>query len=160
MLSSPASLVSRPVLRAKTRFSVYSSFSFLKALEAGLVVAAGDEGAGAPVEDIVLAGAGVEPQISGLGLHHLLELQGPVGLGGLSAQGVDEGGVRGIGVPEDPLHLLVELIDIEAGNAGHHKRAHNRHQGGNEQEHNQDQLHMQAAEHGGSFLCAAARRKG
>ena len=135
----------------------------LEAVEALLAVGTGQKCAGVPVQDVVVAGVGVQAQIPGLDLDHLLELFCAVLLGGLPAQGVDEGGVGGIGVAKYALHLLVKLVNVKAGDAGHHERAHYGHQGRNEQQHNEHQLHMQAAEHrdlpplsaGGrhSFLC-------
>ena len=134
--------------------------SGLEALEALLVVASGEERAGAAIQDIVVAGAGVEPQVAGLGLDHPLDGLKAVGLGGLQAQGVDKGGVGGIGAAEDGVHLLVELVDEKAGDIGDHEGAHHRHQGGDQQQHDKDQLHMKAAKHSGSFPAARQGSRG
>ena len=108
----------------------------LQALEPLLAVAAGQERAGAAIEDIVIPGVGVQSQVAGPGSDHVFDHLVAVGLGRLPAEGVNVGGVGGIGAAEHSVHLVVELVDIKAGNAGHHEGSHHRHQGGDEQEHN------------------------
>ena len=129
----------------------------MQALQALLVVAAPQEGAGAAVQNIVIPGAGVEAQIARLGLDHPADHLNAVRLGRLPAQGVDKGGIGGIGITEDRLHLGVEFVNIEAGDIRHHNGAYYGHQGGDQQEHDQYQLHVEAAEHGGSSPAARKR---
>ena len=92
-----------------------------------LAVGTGQIRPGPPVQNIVIADIGVQPQITRLGLDHLLQLR-HVFLLRPAAQRRHKGDVGGVGVTEYALHLLIKLINIKRGDAGHHKRAHNGHQ--------------------------------
>ena len=96
----------------------------------------------AAVQNVVVPGAVVHAQGTGPDLHQLLQALGSPLLG-LRA----EGGIEIRPRPEDAVHLLVEGVDIEAGDAGGEECAHHRHQGCDEQQQYQRQLHMETAEH-------------
>ena len=75
---------------------------------------------------------------------------GAVVLGGLAPEGGDE---LPLVRAEDAVDLLVEGVGEEVGDVDGQEGPHHRHEGGNEQQEYQRQLHVQAAEHGGaSFL--------
>ena len=77
----------------------------------------------AAVQDVVVPGAVVHAQGTGPDLHQLLEPRGPA----LLRSGA-EGGIEVRPRAEDAVHLLIEGVDEEAGDAGGEKRAHHRHQ--------------------------------
>ena len=111
----------------------------------GAVVARSEHFAILCVEDIVVTVARVDAQRTGGGLEYGLQARSAVLLRGLFAQCIDESGV---GFAKRFVHLLVEVVDIKVRDAGHQKRADHRHQGGDEQQHDHHELHVQAAEHG------------
>ena len=92
---------------------------------AALLVRAGEEGAGVTVEDVVVAGVGVDTQRAGVGLQHGLDLVKAVLVSSLGAKRLKEGRVF---LAEGAVHLLVELVDIKTGDTGHEESAHHRHQ--------------------------------
>ena len=104
----------------------------------------GQVSAGGAVQHKVVPGAVVNAQLTGLHVNHIFQQPGAVLLGGGAAEVGDE-------IPllraEHAVHLLVEGVDEKAGDAGGQKRAHHGHQGRDEQQHDQRQLHMQTAEH-------------
>ena len=103
----------------------------------------------------ILASAGATPkQLRGMVLREALLV---------SAVGIPVGivsGIGGIGAAKDGIHLLIELVDEKAGDIGDHEGAHHRHQGGDQQQHDKDQLHMKAAKHSGSFPAARQGSRG
>ena len=103
-----------------------------------------------PVQDEVVPGAVVDAKLSGGKLHHVVDPVGAVVLGGLAPEGGDE---LPLVRAEDAVDLLVEGVGEEVGDVDGQEGPHHRHEGGNEQQEYQRQLHVQAAEHGGaSFL--------
>jgi hypothetical protein len=63
--------------------------------------------------------------------------------------------VRQVGILEGIAHLLVEPFQIKPGDAVDQEGAHDRHQGKDQKQHDQNQLHMQTAKHGTPPFCAA-----
>ena len=72
------------------------------------------------------------------------EKDGPVLLGGLPPERGDELPLAGA---EDAVDLLVEGVGKEAGDVDGQEGPNHRHQGGDEQEQDEGQLHMEASEH-------------
>ena len=121
----------------------------------GAVVAGSKHLAGLRIEDVVVAVARIDAERAGGGLQHGLQAHRAVLLRAFLAQRADE---VGIGLAEHLAHLLVEIVNVEVGDAGHQKCADHRHQGGDEQQHDHHKLHMQAAKHGRySFRKRSAR---
>ena len=124
-----------------------------------LVGRASDVASGVAVQHKIVPGAVINAQRTGIGVQHVPNLLCAVFRSRGAAQIRHE-------LPlihtEDAVHLLVKSVDIEAGYAGGQKRAHHRHQGRNQQQENQRQLHMQAAEQEAHRLSAmfSKSRKG
>ena len=102
-------------------------------------------GAALSVQNKVVPGAVVDAQGAGTALQHLLEPGGSIRLSGPGPEGGD---IAVAVVAEHGVDLFIKGVDIEAGDAGGQERAHHRHQRGDEQQQDQRQLHVQAAEHG------------
>ena len=117
--------------------------------QALLAGGAAEKAAGVAIQNEVVAAAVIDAQLAGVGLHQLLQLFGSVLMGGLGPQVRHEVPVI---LTEDVGHLLVKRVDIEAGDAGGQKGAHHCHQRCDEQQQDQHQLHVQAAEQGRSPL--------
>ena len=101
--------------------------------------AAGQKAAGGTVQHIVVPGAVVDAQHTGIDLQDLLNTLGAIRLGGGAAK------VRHKFPPvraEGTAHLLIKAVDIETGDAGGQERAYHRHQGCDQQQEDQRQLHM------------------
>ena len=101
------------------------------------------------VQHEVVPGAVVDTQLTGPDFQHLLDEGGAIGLGGAAAQVRYEGLLV---LAEYAVDLLVEGVDIEAGHTGGQEGTHHRHQGCDQQQQDQHQLHMQASEQGRSPL--------
>ena len=83
--------------------------------------------AGGAVQDEVVSAAVIDAQPSGGGVHHLLNTQRAVLLGGLAPEGGDEFPlVRA----EDAVDLLIEGVGKEAGDVDGQESSHHHHQGG------------------------------
>ena len=107
-------------------------------------ITAGEKRAGSGVEDVVVAVAPVNAERTGIGLDHSLNALHAVLLRSLRAERVDKGGVA---LAERLAHLRVKVVNIEACDTGHQKRADHRHQGRDEQQQDHDQLYVQTAKH-------------
>ncbi|MPM75665.1 hypothetical protein SDC9_122659 [bioreactor metagenome] len=111
------------------------------------------------VQNVIVSGTGINAQETGVGLQNLLHLSRAVGRRGGGQKVGHESGVFGqsravrlhVGA-EHIVHLLIKAVDIEAGHVGGQKRPHRRHQRGNQQQHDEHQLHMKTFEHGGTSL--------
>ena len=101
--------------------------------------AAGQEGSGGAVQNIVVPGPVVDAQHTGVDLQDLLDASGTVRLFGGAAEVRHE---RPAVSAKGAAHLLVEGVDIKAGDAGGQKRAHHCHQRRDEQQEDQRQLHV------------------
>ena len=100
---------------------------------------AGQKAACGAVQHIVVPGAVVDAQHTGIDLHDLLNTLGAIRLGGGAAKVCHKfPAVRA----EGTAHLLIKAVDIETGDAGGQERAYHRHQGCDQQQEDQRQLHM------------------
>ena len=107
--------------------------------QVGGLGAAGQKAACGAVQHIVVPGAVVDAQHTGIDLHDLLNTLGAVRLSGGAAEIRHKlPAVRA----EGTAHLLIKAVDIETGDAGGQERAYHRHQGCDQQQEDQRQLHM------------------
>ena len=74
---------------------------------------------------------------------------GIIGLGGglVGTLHLKHRGKQGV-LTRDPIDLLIKVVDIESDRGVDQKGAHYGHQRHDQQHHDHDQLHMQAAEQG------------
>ena len=104
--------------------------------------------AGGPVQHIIVAVAAVHPQHARVGGQHLAHHGRAVLV--LFCDGLEVPDEVHVGLAEGVGDLLVELVDIVAGDRVHEERAHHYHQRHDQQHHDEHQLDMQAAAHGGA----------
>ena len=96
-------------------------------------------GSGGAVQHIVVSGAVVDAQHTGIDLQNFLNPFRPVRLRGGRAEICYK--FQTVGA-ESAAHLLVEAVNIEAGDAGGQKCAYHSHQGCDEKQEDQRQLHV------------------
>ena len=107
--------------------------------QVGGLGAASQKAACGAVQHIVVPGAVVDAQHTGIDLHDLLNTLSAVRLSGGAAEVRHKlPAVRA----EGTAHLLIKAVDIETGDAGGQERAYHRHQGCDQQQEDQRQLHM------------------
>jgi len=107
--------------------------------QVGGLSTAGQKAACGAVQHIVVPGAVVDAQHTGIDLHDLLNTLSAVWLSGGAAEVRHKlPAVRA----EGTAHLLIKAVDIETGDAGGQERAYHRHQGCDQQQEDQRQLHM------------------
>ena len=107
--------------------------------QVGGLSTAGQKAACGAVQHIVVPGAVVDAQHTGIDLHDLLNTLSAVWLSGGAAEVRHKlPAVRA----EGTAHLLIKAVDIETGDAGGQERAYHRHQGCDQQQEDRRQLHM------------------
>ena len=109
-----------------------------------IVVVAGQVLPGLPVQDKQGAAVTVQAQLAGVGLQDVKD-----GLGSVFLPLGGRGQIPGQGLPGEHIgHLGIEVLRVVIGNRIDQKCTYHRHQGDNQQRHDEHELHVQASKHG------------